>query len=154
MLAARLGQIIESHPEDLTGEAIQDLQSNPLTPHYHHLPYQELRDRTYTVYRNLAECIRQGSDEMIAVDYSKLAACRYSEAFPLREVVAALMATKNHLINFVQNSGMVDLSAELRQSKQLLDRIGSFFDQAIYHAVRAYEEKLTAEYREPKAKAA
>jgi hypothetical protein len=143
MLAARLVQIIESHPEDLTGGAILDLQSNPLTPHYHHLSYQELRSRTYSVYRSLAECIRQGNEGVIATDFSDLAVCRYSEAFPLAEVVAALTATKNHLFHFVQTSGMVDVSVELRQERELRDRIRSFFDKAIYHAVQAYEDKLT-----------
>ena len=143
MLAARLVQIIESHPEDLTGGAIQDLQRNPLTPHYHHLSYQELRSRTYSVYRSLAECIRRGNEEMIATDFSDLAVCRYSETFPLAEVVAALTATKNHLFHFVQTSGMVDLPVELRQERELRDRIGSFFDKAIFHAVKAYENKLT-----------
>lgn len=143
MLAPRLVQIIESHPEDLTLGAIQDLQRNPLTPHYHRLSYQELRSRTYSVYRSLAECIRQGNEGVIATDFSDLAVCRYSEAFPLAEVIAALTATKNHLFHFVQTSGMVDLPVELLQERELRDLIGCFFDKAIYHAVKAYENKLT-----------
>lgn len=154
MLAARLVQIIESHPEDLTGGAIQDLQRNPLTPHYHHLSYQELRSRTYSVYRSLAEGIRPGNEAMIAADFSELAVCRYSEAFPLAEVVAALTATKNHLIRFVETCGMVDLSVELREERKLLDSIGSFFDKAIYYAVKAYEAKLTPARLPADAKAA
>ena len=38
---------------------------------------------------------------------------------------------------------MVDLPVELRQEQELRDRIGSFFDKAIFHAVKAYEDKLT-----------
>jgi len=80
---------------------------------------------------------------MIATDFSDLAVCRYSETFPLAEVIAALTATKNHLFHFVKTSGMVDLPVELRQERELRDRIGSFFDKAIFHAVKAYENKLT-----------
>jgi hypothetical protein len=91
---------------------------------------------------------------MIVTDFSDLAVCRYSEAFPLAEVVAALTATKNHLIRFIQTSGMVDLSVELRQERELRDRIGGFFDKAIYYAVKAYEDKLTAAHLPGDVKAA
>ena len=57
MLSVRLVQMIEDHAEELTRELIEDLQSNPRTPHYHHLTYEELHFRTYSVYRNLGHWV-------------------------------------------------------------------------------------------------
>lgn len=57
MLTIRLVQMIEDHAEELTQGLIKDLQSNPRTPHYHQLTYDELHFRTYAVYRNLGHWI-------------------------------------------------------------------------------------------------
>ncbi len=146
MLSVRLVQMIEDHAEELTRKLIGDLQSNPRTPHYHHLTYEELHFRTYSVYRNLGHWLSQPSEEPIAANYADLAMRRYAEGVPLEEVVFALTATKNHLHSYVQTVGLMDSAVELHQERELRRLVGHFFDNAIYYTVRAYEREAAFEH--------
>ena len=141
MLSARLVQMIEDHAEELTQELIKDLRSNPRTPHYHHLTYEELHYRAYSVYRNLGHWVSQRSAEPIAAQYADLAIRRYAEGVPLEELVFALISTKVHLYTYVRTSGLMDSAVELHQEAELRRLVGHFYDEAIYFAVKAYEHE-------------
>ena len=147
MLSVRLVQMIEDHAEDLTQGLIKDLQSNPRTPHYHHLSSDELHYRTYAVYRNLGHWVSQRGEESIAAHYADLAVRRYAEGVPLEELVFALISTKNHLYSYVRTTGLVDSAVELHQERELRRLIGHFFDNAIYYTVKAYQQKAAMENR-------
>jgi len=148
MLSVRLVQMIEDHAEALTRELIKDLQTNPRTPHYHHLSYEELHYRTYSVYRNLGHWISQGSEEAIASKYAELAVRRYAEGVPLEEIVFALVSTKHHLYAYVRTTGLMDSAVELHQERELRRLVGSFYDKAIYYAVMAFEHQAASERAE------
>jgi len=154
MLSVRLMQMIEDHAEELTGELIKDLRSNPRTPHYHHLTFEELHDRTYSVYRNLGHWVSERNEEPIAANYADLAIRRHAEGVPLEEVVFALILTKNHLYTYIQTTGLMDSAVELHQERELRRLIGNFFDKAIYYTVRAYEREAALHHPKPALKAA
>src|SRR5208283_4398575 len=154
MLSVRLMQMIEDHAEELTGELIKDLRSNPRTPHYHHLTFEELHYRTYSVYRNVGHWVSERNEESIAANYADLAIRRYAEGVPLEEVVFALILTKNHLYDYVQTSGLMDSAVELHQERELRRLVGNFFDKAIYFAVKAYEHHAAADHPRSALKAA
>jgi len=141
MLTVRLVQMIEDHAEELTRELIKDLQSNPRTPHYHHLTYEELHYRTYAVYKNLGHWVSQKGEDQVAANYADLAIRRYAEGVPLEEIVFALISTKNHLYQYVRSTGLMDSAVELHQEREIRRMIGYFFDKAIYHTVKAYEHE-------------
>ncbi|MFZ0962503.1 MAG: hypothetical protein WAO35_16525 [Terriglobia bacterium] len=141
MISIRLVQMIEDHAEELTRELIKNLQSNPRTPHYHRLTYEELHYRTYAVYRNLSHWISQRSEEPIAANYTEMAIRRNAEGVPLEEIVYALTSTKNHLYDYILSTGVMDSAVELHQERELRRLVGNFFDKAIYYTVRAYERK-------------
>jgi hypothetical protein len=144
MLSVRLVQMIEDHAEELTRELIKDLQTNPRTPHYHNLTYEELHFRTYSVYRNLGHWISQGTEEPVESNYASLAMRRYAEHVPLEEVVFALLSTKYHLYAYVRTTGLIDSAVELHQERELRRLVGTFFDKAIYFTVKAYEHEREA----------
>ncbi|HTS70116.1 MAG TPA: hypothetical protein VMO17_14135 [Terriglobia bacterium] len=146
MLTVRLVQMIEDHAEELTRGVIKDLQSNPRTPHYHHLTYEELHYRTYTVYRNLGHWISQGTEEPIVANYTDLAVRRHAEGVPLEEVVFALISIKNHLYTYVRTTGLMDSAMELHQERELRRLVGHFFDKAIYFTVKAYESEAALKH--------
>lgn len=146
MLTVRLVQMIEDHAEELTRELIKDLQSNPRTPHYHHLSYEELHYRTYSVYRNLGHWVGQKAEDPIAANYSDLAIRRYAESVPLEELVFALISTKNHLYSYIRSTGLMDSAVELHQERELRRMVGHFFDKAIYYAVKSYEHEAALDH--------
>lgn len=147
MLSVRLVQLIEDHAEELTRELIKDLQTNNRTPHYHRLTYEELHYRTYSVYRNLGHWVSQGSEEPVAANYADLAMRRYKEGVPLEEIVYALISTKNHLYSYVRMTGLMDSAVELHQERELRRLVGNFFDKAIYHTVKAYQQQAADQAR-------
>jgi hypothetical protein len=141
MLSVRLVQMIEDHAEQLTRGLIMTLQANSRTPHYHDLTYEELRYRTYSVYRNLGHWLNTKSEDLIDANYTDLAKRRFAEGVPLNEVVFALISTKNHLHDYVRSAGLMDSAVELHQERELQRLVGNFFDKAIYYTVRAYEHE-------------
>ena len=144
MLSVRLVQMIEDHAEELTRGLIKDLQSNPRTPHYHHLTCEELHSRTYPVYRDLGHWVTQKNEEPIATNYSNLAIRRLKEGVPLAEIVFALISTKNHLYAYVRTAGLMDTAVELHQEREFRRMLGQFFDKAIYYTVKEYEAAVGA----------
>ena len=141
MLSIRLVHMIEDHAEELTRGLIKDLQANPRTPHYHHLTYEELHYRTYSVYHNLGHWLTGGSEAPVEANYTDLAKRRFAEGVPLHEIVISLITTKNHLRDYVRSTGLMDSAVELHQERELHRLVDRFFDEAIYYTVRAYEQK-------------
>jgi hypothetical protein len=139
MLSIRLVKMIESHAEQLTRGAVQDLQTNSRTPAYHKLSREELHHRAYEVYRNLGRWLGEKTDHMIEAFYGELGKKRCAEGIPLCEVVYALLLTKYHLRDYIRSSGAVDSAVDLYQEQELHRLVGHFFDRAIYYTVRSYE---------------
>lgn len=148
MLSARLVRAIEDRAEDLTREVLADLTANPRTPAYHALSPAELHRRVYDVYHNLGRWLGHGSEEPVATSYGALGRTRCAEGVPLSEVVLALVLTKDHLWAYILRAGLVESAVDLYQEEALTLMLGHFFDRAIYHTVRGYEEELSAVRRQ------
>ncbi len=140
MLSARLIQMIEDHAEELTSSVIDDLRSNKLTTHYHHLSDHEVRQRTYDVYRHLGQWVHHETEGAIESTFSALGGLRYAEGVPVSEMVWALTLTKYHLRDYIHHIGLVDSAIELYQQQEFWRLVGHFFDKAVYHTVRGHEQ--------------
>ena len=141
MLSARLVKMIEDHADHLTRGLLEEFRRHPLTTSYRQFSDSELHDRVYGVYSNLGRWIDQGTEGAVAAAYSKLGRTRSREKIPLAQVVKALQLTKYHLRAYVRDCGLVGSAVELYQEQELQRLVGLFFDEAIYHTVRGYEEE-------------
>ena len=139
MLSRRLVQIIEDHADQLTRDLIDDLRTNNRTPHYHHLTREELHHRTYDVYRNLGKWLNDETESAIEASYTQLGKMRLAEGIPLNEIVYSLGLIKNHLLEYIHFSGMVDTAVELHGDRELHRLVGRFFDKAVYYTVCGFE---------------
>lgn len=144
MLSFRLVQMIEDHAEELTRGLITVLQGHSRTPHYHHLTYDELHYRTYSVYRNLGHWLGHKTEEPIEATYTDLAKRRFAEGVPLEEIVFALISTRNHLCDYIRSAGLMDSAVELHQERELYRLVGNFFDKALYYTVKAFEHEMAS----------
>ena len=140
MLSDRIVQIIQDHAEELTRGVLDGLAKNPRTAAYHKLPRTELHNRAYDVYHNLGRWITEKTEGPVSSTYVALGKTRHAEGIPLHEVVQALILTKQHLVSYVRSSLAVDSALELHQEEELNLLVGRFFDNAIYFAVKGYEE--------------
>jgi hypothetical protein len=55
MLTSRLIQLIETHAESLTNEAVQDVLTNEFTGSFRRVPIAEFRPRIAALYQNQSE---------------------------------------------------------------------------------------------------
>jgi len=140
MISTRLVAMIEDHAEQLTSGLVRSLEQHPRTGGYHTLPRSELHDRAYDVYHNLSKWVTRGSESEVEASYADLGRRRRQEGIPLDQVVFALLLTKDHLLEYIRTSGLSDSALDLYQELELLRVVGQFFDRAIYHAVRGYEQ--------------
>ena len=144
MLSVFLIRMIENHAEDLTREVLNDLATNPRTPHLHAVSREELHRRAYDLFKNLGEWLSDRDDAHIENPYARLGRDRHIEGVTLSEVIYAVILIKEHLRNYVRRAGAASTALELYQEVELNLMIGHFFDRALYHTVKGYEAARAA----------
>ena len=140
MISSRLVAMIENRADELTRGLLAELQRNPRTSGYHKLSVNELRTRGADVYRNLGRWLMETAEADIESAYTDLGSRRRQEGIPSSQVVAALVLTKNHLIEYVKAAGLAGSALELYQELELLHLVTQFFDKAVYYTVLGYEQ--------------
>jgi hypothetical protein len=152
MLQARLIELIETHAVGLTKDALNDIATNPRTRSFHLVLRAELEARVFATYHNLGKWIGDPRDDAVRADYESWGAKRFREGIPLSEIVYALILIKHHLRRFVRNHGLVEFSGDrvlaadligvqLHGIQELNYMVGEFFDRAMYHLARGFEEE-------------
>jgi hypothetical protein len=152
MLSTKLIELIETHAEGLTREALADLATNPRTPSFRLVPSDELQARIFATYHNLGKWIGDPHDDGVRAEYESWGARRLREGIPLSEIVYALILIKHHLRRFVRDYGLLELSGDrsvpgdliglqLYGVQELNYMVGDFFDRAMYYLARGYEHE-------------
>jgi hypothetical protein len=135
-----LMQQIETHAEKLTDRVIDAVRTNPRTKFLRDLSEEELRRRFFDLFRNLGRWLSEKSESEIETIYGDIGRRRCREAVPLSELVYALLLVKQHLWDYVQKNVVAISESTLYEEELVAEMIGRFFDRALYHAVRGYEE--------------
>jgi RsbT co-antagonist protein rsbRD N-terminal domain len=150
MLTSRLIQLIETHAESLTNEAVQDVLTNEGTSSFRRVPIAELRPRIAALYQNLGKWIGNPKEEAVRKEYEEWGRTRFRQGIPLSEIVYCVILIKTHLRRFIREHGLVVFSGdrvtpgelvpvELYGIQELNYMVGEFFDRALYHLARGYE---------------
>jgi hypothetical protein len=154
MLTARLIELIETHADGLTRDALKDLATNPRTGTFRLVPPDELRERIFATYHNLGKWIGDPDDDAMRAAYESWGARRLRQGIPLSEIVYALILIKHHLRQFVRSHGLVEFSGDrvvpgdligvqLHSIQELNYLVGDFFDRAMYYLARGYEQEAS-----------
>lgn len=140
-VSKRLVNLIESHADELTMNALSDICKDECTPTYHTYDITKLYERAFEVYSRLEKWISRETDKQeIAQHYMALGAQRRQEGFALSEVIQALIITRRHLWWKVLQEGFLDTVLDLYQALELNNHVILFFDRAIYYAAAGYEK--------------
>src|SRR5262245_52600776 len=140
MLLPWLMRLIETHANDLTESLMKNVRVNPRTPSLREVAEAELTARAFDLYHNLSRWLGEKREEEIETAYQENGRRRFCEGVPLSELVYALILVKQHLWDFIRKNDLPETATNLYGEEQLEMMVGQFFDKALYHAVRGYED--------------
>lgn len=149
MLSSKLIQLIETHWEPITARILDEIRRDERLVHLRGLPESEMRQRAQDILKNLGHWLVGSNREELAGSLERLGRLRYEEAMPLQEVVLGQLTIKREMIEFVHEQGLDRTPVDLYAEEELEHAVDRFFDNAIYHLIRGYEEA-----RQPRAAAA
>jgi hypothetical protein len=140
MLATRLVHLIELHADQLSHRLIRKLENDPYCVDLRKVPVEELRARSYEVYRHLADWLVRKTEHDLQQAYLEIGARRAHQGVAFSHVLYALTATKEELWKFLEDEGIVTKPIELFGEMELFRLLEQFFDRALYYAASGYEQ--------------
>jgi hypothetical protein len=147
MVSAKFVQLIESHADQIADRVVTELRRDSRAPHISGLPETEIRESCHRVLRNLGHWLTASSEEEIARYYQERGRIRAAEEIPLHEAVYLLQLLKGKMLDFIRDQGFTQTTVDLYAEEELEQQVGRFFDSALYHLVRGYEEVLRSPRR-------
>jgi hypothetical protein len=142
MIAQRLVQLIETHADQLARDVMEKLATSERASDLQKVRPEELKFRVYEIYRNLGDWLLNRTEAAIEQRYTAIGARRASQGVALSHLICAITLVKEELWQFMGREGRVDSHVELFQELELLLMVDRFFDRAIYHATRGYEQAV------------
>ncbi len=145
VLGWRLVRLIESHSEALAKGLWERLQNSERTSDYvSRVPPEELKDRVGEIYRHLGEWLLKKTEADVERRYIAIGERRYAQGVRLSQLQFMIVATKEHLWEFVSREALADRPVELFQELELFQLVDQFFDRALYFAAVGFERAESA----------
>jgi hypothetical protein len=152
MLGTRLLLLIQTHAGALTHDVVQDLRTNERTPTFRRLNPADVETRVSALFYRLGEWIGNANEHAVQTEYEDMGRMHFREGVPISELVYALLVGKRHLRRHIREHGLIDfagdrivpqelLPVELHSIQELNYQVGEFFDRALYHLARGYEQE-------------
>jgi hypothetical protein len=142
MLSSKLVRLIEVHWDPLTTRIIKEIRADTRLRHLGGLPEGELRDRARDILEHLGHWLTLSGQHELAHHFEHIGAVRHEEAIPLHEVVLAYSIIKREMIEYARAEGIGPSTMEIYAEEELQHCVSRFFDSAVYHVVRGYEDAL------------
>jgi hypothetical protein len=118
---------------------LKKFQTSPRTSDLRKVPAQELRNRNCEILRHVSEWLLSKSDGDIARRYSEMGSLRATQAVSLADLYWAIVLTKEHIWDFLQQQGFLRGPLEIYGEMELLRLLDQFFDRAICYVAEGYE---------------
>jgi hypothetical protein len=140
MFALRLVQLIETHADALSEGLTQKVKSSERCGELlRRVPAEELKRRTYEIYRNLSDWLVTKTESEVEERYVGLGARRARQGVPFSHLFWAVCTTKQHLWEYLQREGLMEGPVDFWGEMELLRELEQFFDSALYFASIGYE---------------
>ena len=115
----------------------------------------DVETRVSALFYNLGKWIGDADENAVTAEYEDMGRMRFRQGVPVSELVYALLIGKHHLRRHIRDHGLVDfagdrivpvelLPVELHSIQELNYQVGEFFDRALYHLARGYEQEAAA----------
>ncbi len=139
MIALRFVRLIESHSEELAEGLIEKFQTSSRTVDMRKVPPTELRQRSCEILHQLGEWLLTKTDTDIERRYFEIGSRRAAQGVSLSDYCWAILLTKKHLWEFLQEQAFMNNPVELYGEMELLRLLDEFFDRALCFAAEGYE---------------
>ena len=140
VLGWRLVRLIETHSDQLARGLLERIENSERCREYVRLvPPEELRQRVYEIYHNLGQWLLKKTEHDVELRYIAIGERRAAQGVSLSQLMFAIVATKEHLWEYVIREAMADRPVEVFQELELFQLVEQFFDRAIYFAAIGYE---------------
>jgi len=140
MFPIRLIQLIEAHADNLSEGLMHKLKkSDQCSDLLRKVSADELKRRTYEIYRHLSDWLLGKTETEIEERYIGLGVRRAKQGVPFSDVLWAVSATKEYLWEYLQQEGLLEEPVEFFGEMELLQSLERFFDRALYFTAMGYE---------------
>jgi len=146
MLSSKLVRLIEAHWDAMSTGIVQEIRADVRLRQVGGLPESDLRERAREILQHLDHWLLASREHELARHFERIGAARQAEKIPLDEVVLAYLKIKSHAIEFVRSQGMGPGVMEFYAEEELEHAVGRFFDNAVYHLVRGYQQAQAGTY--------
>jgi hypothetical protein len=151
MISAKLIELVDFHASGLAADVAKDLRSNPRTPAFRAVPREDLEPRVFQIFHHLGNWIGDPRAELVRAEFTDWGGKRFGQGIPLSQIVYAIIIIKAHLRAYIRDNGLVEsafprveadyiLPMHLHSLQELNERLGTFFDEALFQLAQGYEQ--------------
>jgi hypothetical protein len=143
MIGNKLLETIGNQSLELGIKWARGIMDSEYTLTYKQFTAEELTKRGKDDFDNLVNWVSQEFDmNSIGKVYVKVGKARYSEKFPLSEILYAIHFSKKVLWEHIISSGFFTDTLGLYQAMTMMMKIDNFYDIACIYMIRGYSEAL------------
>lgn len=145
VLGWRLVRLIETHSDPLARGLLERIENSERCREFvQKVPPEELKQRVYEIYHNLGQWLLKKTERDVEQRYMAIGERRAGQGVSPSSLIFVIIATKEHLWEYVATEAMADRPVELFQEIELFQLVEQFFDRAIYFAVIGCERYQSA----------
>jgi len=145
LLSDALIALVRDHAEEVSRLFVAEARSNPTTASYATIDSDGFFERTCTALSQFGRWLKgDEADQEVRAFYRAIGRERRAQGFALHEVLSVLTLLRKHVWIYARTRGVWKRPIDVYRVLELNRRIALFFDKAIYHAARGYEEAQTS----------
>jgi len=145
VLGWRLVRLIETHSDQLARGLLDRIENSERCREFvQKVPPDDLKQKVYEIYHHLGQWLLKKTEHEVEQRYTAIGERRAAQGVPLSQLMFVIVATKEHLWEYVTQEAMADRPVELFQELELFQLVEQFFDRAVYFAAIGYERHYSA----------
>ena len=145
VLGWRLVRLIETHSDQLARGLLDRIENSERCREFvQKVPPDDLKQKVYEIYHHLGQWLLKKTEHEVEQRYTAIGERRAAQGVPLSQLMFVIVATKEHLWEYVTQEALADRPVELFQELELFQLVEQFFDRAVYFAAIGYERHYSA----------
>ncbi len=146
VLGWRLVRLIETHSDQLARGLLDRIENSERCREFvQKVPPEDLRQKVHEIYQHLGQWLLKKTEHDVEQRYIAIGERRSAQGVSLSSLMFVIVATKEHLWEYVTREAMADRPVEIFQELELFQLVEQFFDRAVYFAAIGYERHQAAQ---------